>query len=127
MKTKAEFERFYQSILNSTEHLKHLTERERINLKEKFLSTYNKYSKVRLPEDHVSVLRELHRNSDIIILRQDKGRGVVIMDRNRYISKGEEFLNAQEFVEVDEDPTKSFQDKVQRSLLSIKNCFDSNT
>ena len=49
------------------------------------------------------------------------------MDRNRYISKGEEFLNAQEFVEVDEDPTKSFQDKVQRSLLSIKNCFDSNT
>ena len=72
--------RFYQSILNSTEHLKHLTERERINLKEKFLSTYNKYSKVRLPEDHVTVLRELHRNSDIIILRQDKGRGVVIMD-----------------------------------------------
>ena len=49
------------------------------------------------------------------------------MDRNRYISKGEEFLNGPEFVEIDEDPTKSFQDKVQRSLLAVKKCFDSST
>ena len=69
MRTKAEFERFYQSILNSTDHLNHLSERERINLKAKFLETYNKYSTVRLPQEHETVLNGLYRNRDIVILR----------------------------------------------------------
>ena len=124
MRTKAEFERFYQSILNSTDHLSHLPERERINLKAKFIDTYNKYSTVRLPEEHERVLNGLYRNRDIVILRQDKGRGVVILDKTIYVSKGEEFLSGPEFVELDEDPTKSFQDKVQRTLLEMKKCFE---
>ena len=124
MRTKAEFERFYQSILNSTDHLNHLSERERINLKAKFLETFNKYSTVRLPKEHETVLNGLYRNRDIVILRQDKGRGVVILDKNVYVSKAEEFLSGPEFVDLDEDPTRSFQDRVQRTLLDMKECFE---
>ena len=123
MRTKAEFERFYQSILNSTEHLNHLSERDRINLKAKFLETYNRYTSVRLPDDHVKVLNSLYRNKDIVILRQDKGRGVVILDKTLYVSKSEDFLNGTEFVELNEDPTKTFQGRVQRTLLEMKKCF----
>ena len=57
-------------------------------------------------------------------MRQDKGRGVVILDKNLYVSKAEEFLNGPEFVELDEDPTKMFQGRVQRTLREMKNCFE---
>ena len=60
-------------------------------------------------------------------MRQDKGRGVVIIDRTKYIEKAEEFLGGREFVELTEDPTKTFQSYVQRTLRSMKNCFDSKT
>ena len=109
MRTKAEFERFYQSILISTNHLNHLSERDRINLKAKFLETYNKYTSVRLPDDHLTVLNSLYRNRNIVILHQDKGRGVVILDKTGYVSKAEEFLNGTEFVELNEDTTKTFR------------------
>ena len=59
-----------------------------------------------------------------MILRQDKGRGVVILDKTLYVSKAEEFLNGPEFVELDEDPTKTFQGRVQRTLLEMKKCFE---
>ena len=70
MRTKAEFERFYQSILISTNHLNHLSERDRINLKAKFLETYNKYTSVRLPDDYSTVMNSLYRNKNIVIFRQ---------------------------------------------------------
>ena len=124
MRIKAKFERFYQSILISTNHLSHLSERDRLNLKAKFLETYNKYTSVRLPDDHLTVLNSLYRNRNIVILRQDKGRGVVILDKTGYVSKAEEFLNGAEFVELNEDPTKTFQGRVQRTLLEMKRCFE---
>ena len=127
MKSKAEFERFYQSILNSTNHLNHLPERERMNLKTKFLDTYRKYSGIRLNSDHEAILKNLYSNKDIVILRQDKGRGVVIMDRTKYVEKAAEFLEGPEFTKLEEDPTKTFQTRVQNTLRGIKKCFDKKT
>ncbi len=127
MKTKAEFERFYQTILNSTEHLQNLSERERLKLKTSFLNTYNKYSKVRLSEEHRNVLQNLYNNRSIMILRQDKGRGVVLLDRTKYVEKAEAFLSGSEFVKLEEDPTRSFQNYVQRTLRSMKSCFENRT
>ena len=123
-RAEVEFERFYQSILNTTEHLKHLSERERVKLKSCFLETYTKYTSVRVSGEHKNILERLYRNRDIAILKQDKGRGVVLLNRNEYVSKAEEFLNGSEFIKLDEDPTRSFQSYVQRTLLSMKNCFD---
>ena len=58
-----------------------------------------------------------------MILRQDKGRGVVILNRPTYVNKGEAFLNGPEFEKLDNDPTKSFQKQVQDTLLRMKNKF----
>ena len=95
-----------------------------MKLKSCFLETYNKYTNVRLSDEHKSVLESLYRNRDIVILRQDKGRGVVLLNRNDYVSKAEDFLSGSEFIKLDEDPTRSFQSYVHRTLLSMKNCFD---
>ena len=46
------------------------------------------------------------------------------MDKTGYVSKAEEFLNGAEFVELNEDPTKTFQGRVQRTLLEMKRCFE---
>ena len=119
-RTQVEFERFYQEILDQTGHLAHLTEREKIQLKTKFMDTFSKFSQVRIPDEQRNVLENLYKNPDIVILRQDKGRGVVILNKSIYISKGENFLNGQEFEKLDHDPTKSFQRQVQDTLLGMK-------
>ena len=40
------------------------------------------------------------------------------------MSKAMDFLGGEEFVQLEEDPTRSFQDKVQRTLLSMKSKFE---
>ena len=122
--TQVEFERFYQDILNSTSHLNNLTERERIELKTKFLDTFNRYTRIKLPQEHKKVIEGLYKNPDLSILRQDKGRGVVILNRTDYVRKAEAFLNGPEFVKLEADPTKSFQAYVQRTLCGMKSKFD---
>ena len=122
-RTQVEFERFYQEILDQTAHLSHLTEREKIELKTKFLNTFNKFSKIEVPQEQRKIIEDLYKNPDLVILRQDKGRGVVILNRLSYVDKGEMFLNGPEFEKLDSDPTKAFQRQVQDTLLSMKKKF----
>ena len=56
-------------------------------------------------------------------MRQDKGRGVVIVDKSDYIGKSTAFLQGNEFEILENDPTKTFQARVQRTLLRMKNAF----
>ena len=69
------------------------------------------------------ILENLYKNPDISILRQDKGRGVVIMNKQDYVNKAERFLNGPEFERLSEDPTNSFQILVQKTLLKMKKNF----
>ncbi len=115
--TQVEFERFFQEILPYTMHL---PMEERTFLKSKFLNTYNKYSKVKISDEDKNVLEGLYKNKDILILRQDKGRGVVIMNKFDYVNKSMAFLSGDEFECLESDPTKSFQARVQRVLLVVR-------
>ena len=63
----------------------------------------------------------------IVILKQDKGRGVVLMNKSVYVRTSLHFLNGKRFKKIDSDPIKSFQGRVQRCLLKMKNAFDKNT
>ena len=56
----------------------------------------------------------------IVILKQDKGRGVVVMDKHKHIEKCMSFLTTKQFKQVDSDPTKTLESKVQRSLRKLK-------
>ena len=126
-RTQVEFERLYQEILDHTGHLEHLSERDKIQLKTKFMDTFTKFSRVRIPEEEKKVLENLYKNPEIVILRQDKGRGVVILDKTVYVSKGENFLGGPEFEKLNSDPTKAFQRQVQETLLGMKKKFTKKT
>ena len=49
------------------------------------------------------------------------------MNRNDYVQKSLEFLDETQFKKLEHDPTKSFQSKVQRTLLKMKKAFDKKT
>ena len=119
-RTQVEFERFYQQIIP---HTMHLAADEKTALKTTFLETYNKYTKVRIPGEEKKILENLYGNADITVLRQDKGRGVVLMNKCDYVNKSKNFFDGIEFEELISDPTKSFQARVQRTLLKMKKKF----
>ena len=56
-----------------------------------------KYSKLKAPYKHAKIIVKLSRNTDIIILRQDKGGGVTILDPKDCIKKCVSILNASQF------------------------------
>ena len=66
------------------------------------------------------VIKRLLNNKGIVILKQDKGRGVVILSGSKYIEKCLSIVNSSQFLQVDKDPTTSIERKVQRTLTKIK-------
>ena len=41
-----------------------------------------------------------------MLLNQDKGQGIVILDRTKYIVKRKDLINADQFRELESDPAK---------------------
>ena len=56
-------------------------------LKTKLRHTCAKYSQVKVPYKYRTVIDNLRRNKDLAILKQDKGKGIVLLDRTVYIGK----------------------------------------
>ena len=79
--TEVEFEQFYQGLLRN---LTHIPDNELTSLKTKLRSTCEKYSKINVPYKYKKVIDNLSKNKNIVILKQDKGRGVVILDTTKY-------------------------------------------
>ena len=88
-------------------------------------NTCEKYSKIQVPYKYKKVIDQLSRNRDLCILKQDKGRGVVLMDRNKYTGKCLELLQTNQFMKLNHDPTKSIEGKIQRMLRKVKNRLSS--
>ena len=84
---KVEFEHFYQNILP---HLSHLSHEELTSLKTKTRVIYEQYSKIKVPVEDQEIIKGLRNNESIAILKQDKGRGVVIMDKSLYVERTHE-------------------------------------
>ena len=62
------------------------------------------------------VIKRLAENSNIMLLCQDKGKGVVIMDNRKYTEKCLNLLNLNQFSKPSHDPTKSVENKVKGAL-----------
>ena len=73
-----EFEMFYQNILKDISHLNNdvIT-----RLKTKLRHTCDKYSRIKVPYKYRNVINNLRRNKQLVILKQDKGRGAVLLDK----------------------------------------------
>ena len=83
-RTQVEFERFYSNILAKATNLDVAT---KLTLKTSFLNTFNKYTNIKITSNDQRIINNLYKNQAIVILRQDKGRGVVILNRSSYITK----------------------------------------
>ena len=77
-----EFEMLYQNILKDISHLNnHVITR----LKTKLQHTCDKYSRIKVPYYYRNVITNLSRNKQLVILKQKKGRGVVLLDKTKYV------------------------------------------
>lgn len=54
------------------------------------------------------------------MFRQDKGRGMVIIDRKKYTEKCMDMLITRQFRKLDDDLTKTIETKVQRAARKVK-------
>ena len=75
------------------------------------------------------ILKKLRTRKDIVIVRPDKGSGVVILDRDIYDRKILEIINdTTKFEKLEDNPTLTREGQLQRFLRKIKdkNLFDEN-
>ena len=56
-------------------------------------------------------------------MKQDKGRGVVLMDKTKYVEKCLTHLNTSNFQELQNDNTKSVEEAIQRALYEVKDAI----
>ena len=54
------------------------------------------------------------------MLKQDKGKGVVILDKNIYLNKCLSLLDTNQFMKLDQNPTISSESKIQHMLRKVK-------
>ena len=83
-------------------------------------SSCEKYSCINVPYNCRKIVNDLSRNKDIVIMKQNKGRRVVVMDRGKYFDKCLAILNTEQFVQLQKDSTSSLKRKVQCTLQKIK-------
>ena len=53
-------------------------------------------------------------------MKQNKGRGVVVMDASKYTEKCLSILQTEQFTKRRHDPTKSIENKILRELRKLK-------
>ena len=112
-----EFESFFQSLLGD---ISYMPENEINKVKTKLCSTCEEYSNIKVPHTQRKIISDLSRRDDIILLKQDKGRGVVVMDRSKYTEKCLEILSTKQFAVAENDPTKTLESKTLRTLRKLK-------
>ena len=64
-------------------------------------------SSAKVPNYQKRVVNNLSKREGIIIMKQDKDRGAVIMDKAKYTDKYLELLSEKQFQRLNFDPTKS--------------------
>ena len=115
-----ESEQFFQNLLRD---ISHIPENELSRIKTKLRNTCEKHCNVKVPCKYKDIVSKLSKREDLVILKQDKGRGVVLMDRHKYSVKCLTLLSTKQFTTLTNDPTKTLESKVQRTLRKIKSKF----
>ena len=93
---------------------------ETAQVKTKLTNSCEKYCTVKVSKYPKNVINNLIERNDIPIMKQDKGIGVVIMDKSIYTEKGLALLSTKQFQKLNLDPTKSVKGNVQRMVKKMK-------
>ena len=121
--TNTEFELFHQSIVRDVSNL---PEYNIDRIKIKLRSVCEKYHNVKTPYKHQAIINNLSKNKNIVILKQDKGTGIAILNRSKYIEKCLFLQYSNQFTEIYHDSTDSVERKVQTKLRKVKTKLSSN-
>ena len=100
------------------QHTGHLRQNEQNQLKSKIRRI------CKIPYRCEEIIKKLSNNKDIIILRQDKGHGVIVLNRTRYIEKCSNILTSDQFKVFENVHKKTLESKVQKGLRKIKHFVD---
>ena len=100
-----------------------MSQQEQDQLKSKIRRACENYARIKIPYKYKKIIENLSNKKNIIILKQDKGRDVVILNRKSYIEKFCKILEIGKFRKLETDPTKTIEGKLQRMLRSTKNMF----
>ena len=107
------FEQFYQGLLRN---LTDIPDNELTSLKTKLRGACEKYSKINVPYKYKKFTDNLSKNKNNVILKQGKGRGVVILNTTKYTEKCIALSNTESFKKVTADPTTATERKTQKVL-----------
>ena len=73
-----------------------------------------------VPYKYKMIIDSLSKSQNICIIKQDKGCGVVVMDRSKYTEKCLSILQTGQFTKLRHDPAKSIENKIQWELRKLK-------
>ena len=90
------------------------------HLQNNFRNTCEQYSNINVPYKEREIINKLKESQNIMLLHQVKGRGTVIMNRNKYTNKCLNIRNTEKIRKLDRDPTKPIEAKIQRAVRKIK-------
>ena len=93
-----------------------MPENEISKVKTRLRNACEKYCHVKVPYKQQKIISNLSNRKDIVILKQDKGRGVVIMDQSNYTEKCVSLLPSNQIKHIPNDPTKSLESKVHLTI-----------
>ena len=99
-------------ILNLLHEISAIPEENLTRIKTKLRSTCEKYYHGKPYFKYNQVIQNLSKNKEIVILRQDEGRGVVILGRSKYMENFLSILSTTQFSEMVHDPTAYIERKV---------------
>ena len=99
---------------------------ERDELKSKLRQSCENYYKTKRDSQLDKIIQKLSKNKDIRILKQDKGRGVIILDNSKYFEKCMSILETDNFQKT-VDNTKDIEEAVQKTLFKLKKTLGEET
>ena len=102
------FEQFYQGLLKD---MLNIPEENLSIFKAKFHSTCEKYTRIKVPYEYQQTVKGLSKNQNIVIMKQDKGRGVEIMDKLKYHEKCLMIIENDNFKTLRHETTKKTEKK----------------
>ena len=116
-RVEVEFENLYRNVLIGVTNIE---ENEKMEIKTGLLNACKRYTGIKVPYQYQEVVNKMSKNNSICLLKQDKGRGVIVVDRTDYVEKCEQMLQSKQFVQLNDDPTVSFESRIQRTLRELK-------
>ena len=69
------------------------------------------------------IINELRKQEDIAVLKADKGRGIVIMNKDKYHEKCLELLETEQLQKLSHDPTKQPRGKYKTLCVRLSRDF----